>query len=149
MVLIPVQLQSMSRNGGYRLQLDESPLFQQMQAEGVAHIHAHYATHPALVAWLINQLTGITYSVTVHAHDIFTPRDYLQEWVVDRVRLWNEQYLLEAFLSHNRDWEVLGALTGATSVHVLLREDGELAETLRAYFDSALDVAACARRMRP
>ena len=43
----------------------------QMQQEGVAHIHAHYATHPALVAWLIHRLTGISYSVTVHAHDIF------------------------------------------------------------------------------
>ncbi len=42
-----------------------------MQREGVAHIHAHYATHPALVAWLIHRLTGISYSVTVHAHDIF------------------------------------------------------------------------------
>jgi colanic acid/amylovoran biosynthesis glycosyltransferase len=44
---------------------------QQMQREGVAHIHAHYATHPALVAWLIHHLTNVSYSVTVHAHDIF------------------------------------------------------------------------------
>lgn len=43
----------------------------QMQAEGINHIHAHYATHPAFFAWLIHQLTGISYSVTVHAHDIF------------------------------------------------------------------------------
>ncbi len=43
----------------------------QMQSDGVQHIHAHYATHPALVAWLIHQLNGVTYSVTVHAHDIF------------------------------------------------------------------------------
>ena len=42
-----------------------------MQQEGITHIHAHYATHPALVAWLIHQITGISYSVTVHAHDIF------------------------------------------------------------------------------
>jgi colanic acid/amylovoran biosynthesis glycosyltransferase len=42
-----------------------------MQREGIAHIHAHYATHPALVAWLIHHLTGISYSITVHAHDIF------------------------------------------------------------------------------
>lgn len=34
------------------------------------------------------------------------------------------------------------------SLSRLLREDGELAETLRAYFDAALDVAACARRMQ-
>jgi len=44
---------------------------QVMQQEGVTHIHAHYATHPALVAWLIHRLTGISYSITVHAHDIF------------------------------------------------------------------------------
>ncbi|MBE2200914.1 MAG: glycosyltransferase family 4 protein [Anaerolinea sp.] len=43
----------------------------QMQAEGINHIHAHYATHPAFFAWLIHQLTGISYSLTVHAHDIF------------------------------------------------------------------------------
>ncbi|HEX6384830.1 MAG TPA: glycosyltransferase [Anaerolineae bacterium] len=44
---------------------------QLMQREGISHIHAHYATHPALVAWLIHRLTGISYSITVHAHDIF------------------------------------------------------------------------------
>jgi hypothetical protein len=26
------------------------------------------------------------------------------------VKLWNEQYLLEAFLTSNRDWKILGAL---------------------------------------
>jgi len=44
---------------------------QQMEQEGIKHIHAHYATHPALVAWIVHQFTGIPYSMTVHAHDIF------------------------------------------------------------------------------
>jgi hypothetical protein len=48
--------------------------------------------------------------VIVHVHDIFSPRDYLKKWVVDEVRFWNEQYLLEAFLTSNRNWKVLGAL---------------------------------------
>lgn len=43
----------------------------QLQAEGVEHIHAHYATHPALEAWVIHHLTGISYSVTIHSHDIY------------------------------------------------------------------------------
>lgn len=44
--------------------------------------------------------------VIVHIHDIFTPRDYPARWLQDP-RFWNEQYLLEAFLTHNREWEVL------------------------------------------
>lgn len=50
----------------------------QMEAEGVEHIHAHYATHPALVAWIIHQLNGLSYSVTVHAHDIFVDTTMLK-----------------------------------------------------------------------
>ncbi len=48
--------------------------------------------------------------VVVHVHDIFTPRDYMREMVIEQVRFWNEQYLLEAFLSGNRAWRVLGAV---------------------------------------
>ncbi|NJO13719.1 MAG: hypothetical protein HC870_00130 [Rhizobiales bacterium] len=44
--------------------------------------------------------------VIVHIHDIFTPRDYPARWLQDP-RFWNEQYLLEAFLTHNQDWDVL------------------------------------------
>ncbi len=50
-----------------------------MQQEGVEHIHAHYATFPALAAWIIHQITGISYSVTVHAHDIFVSQAMLAE----------------------------------------------------------------------
>ena len=42
-----------------------------MEKNGITHIHAHYATHPALAAWLICKLKGIPYSITAHAHDIF------------------------------------------------------------------------------
>lgn len=48
-----------------------------MQGEHIAHIHAHYATHPALVAYLIHRLTGISYSISVHAHDIFKEKPML------------------------------------------------------------------------
>jgi len=46
---------------------------------GVDHFHVHYATHPALVAWIIQYLTGISYSVTIHAHDIFIRQTMLAE----------------------------------------------------------------------
>ena len=38
---------------------------------GITHFHAHFASSPADVAWLVNQLTGIPYTLTAHAKDIF------------------------------------------------------------------------------
>jgi hypothetical protein len=48
--------------------------------------------------------------VYIHIHDIFTPRDYLRSWVVDEVRLWNEQYLLEALLSNTDRYQVVASV---------------------------------------
>lgn len=48
--------------------------------------------------------------VIVHVHDIFSPRDYLDAWVRRDVRLWNEQYLLEAVLGNSARYEVVAAL---------------------------------------
>jgi colanic acid/amylovoran biosynthesis glycosyltransferase len=48
-----------------------------MQQKGIAHIHAHYMTHPALAAWMIHRLTGITFSITAHAHDIYERTEML------------------------------------------------------------------------
>jgi Methyltransferase domain len=55
-------------------------------------------------------LPALNIGVIVHVHDIFSPKDYPAQWLVDRVKFWNEQYLLEAFLSHNKSWKILGGL---------------------------------------
>ena len=55
-------------------------------------------------------LPSIKSGVLVHVHDIFTPKDYLDNWVIKDHRLWNEQYLLEAFLTSNSDFRIIGAL---------------------------------------
>jgi predicted O-methyltransferase YrrM len=47
--------------------------------------------------------------VLVHFHDIYTPIEYPRGWVLDEHRFWNEQYLVEAFLSFNDRFEVLYA----------------------------------------
>lgn len=44
---------------------------EKIQAENIDHIHVHYASHPALVAYIIHKFTGIPYSVTMHSHDIY------------------------------------------------------------------------------
>jgi colanic acid/amylovoran biosynthesis glycosyltransferase len=51
------------------------------------------------VAWLINQLTGIPYSVTVHAHDIFVEKPMLATKLQDSMFIssiseFNRQYLV-------------------------------------------------------
>lgn len=48
--------------------------------------------------------------VYIHIHDIFTPKDYPSNWVVDDVQFWNEQYLLEALLSNTDRYEIVAAL---------------------------------------
>jgi hypothetical protein len=55
--------------------------------------------------------------VIVHVHDIFSPKNYPKQWLGDDVKFWNEQYLLEAFLSHNRDWKIIGALNYLKHAH--------------------------------
>jgi predicted O-methyltransferase YrrM len=47
--------------------------------------------------------------VIVHVHDIFTPRDYPEPWLREQRLLWNEQYILEAFLSFNSRFEIICA----------------------------------------
>lgn len=47
--------------------------------------------------------------VIVHVHDIFLPFDYRRDWVLHEFRFWAEQYLLQAFLMFNSEFEVLMA----------------------------------------
>lgn len=48
--------------------------------------------------------------VIVHIHDIFTPKDYLNEWIFNGTLFWNEQYFLESFLCLNNSYSIIGAL---------------------------------------
>ena len=48
--------------------------------------------------------------VYIHIHDIFTPKDYKHSWIVEDIRFWNEQYLLEALLSNTDRYEIIAAL---------------------------------------
>ena len=53
---------------------------------------------------------GVKKGVIVHVHDIFSPRNYPRQWLEEEVKFWNEQYLLEAFLSHNDGWKIVCAV---------------------------------------
>lgn len=74
----------------------------QMRARGVTHVHAHFATHPALAAYVIQKLTGLTYSFTAHAHDIYVERPMLGEKIreasfVVAISEYNKQLLRDLY----------------------------------------------------
>ncbi len=49
-----------------------------MTDQGVQRVHSHWATYPTTCALLIEELAGIPFSFTGHAHDIFIDRVGLQ-----------------------------------------------------------------------
>lgn len=53
----------------------------EMQQSGVSHVHAHFATHPTVSAFLINRLTGIPFSFTAHGSDLHVERRMLDKKV--------------------------------------------------------------------
>lgn len=55
-------------------------------------------------------LPTLNKGVIVHVHDIFSPRNYRSDWLINEKKFWNEQYLLEAFISNNVAWKITGAL---------------------------------------
>jgi len=46
-------------------------LAQLSQELGVRHVHAHFVNQPATAAWVIHRLTGVSFSITAHANDLF------------------------------------------------------------------------------
>ena len=56
-------------------------------------------------------IPGLARGVFVHVHDIFSPRDYPDWYILKNMNFWNEQYLLEATLSNNTSYQVVAALS--------------------------------------
>lgn len=48
--------------------------------------------------------------VIIHIHDIFTPKDYLEEFILKNRYMWNEQYLLEALLTNTNSFKIIAAV---------------------------------------
>lgn len=71
-----------------------------LRREPVAHLHAHFATAPTLVAMFASELTGIPYTFTAHARDIYVDTQHrllrkqiAQAHAVVTVSQYNQEYL--------------------------------------------------------
>ena len=54
-----------------------------MRADGVTHVHCHFANHPALAGLIVHRLTGIPYSFTAHGSDLHVDRRMLCQKVAE------------------------------------------------------------------
>lgn len=95
-----------------RVEDADKTIFSELGKDDILFIDSSHIIRPQgdVLFEYLELLPTLNAGVIVHIHDIFSPRDYPKEWIMDEIRLWNEQYLLEAFLTSNRDWKVLGAL---------------------------------------
>ena len=84
-------------------------LAEQAPAEGVGHLHAHFASAAARVAQLTSRLSGISYSFTAHAKDIYQREaniPLLREKIAEAafvvtVSDFNRQFLIEQVSAEN------------------------------------------------
>ena len=95
-----------------RLEDTDRAMFMELGENDMLIIDSSHIIRPQgdVVTEYLEILPTLAQGVLVHIHDIFTPRDYPESWVKKAVRLWNEQYLLEAFMSFNSGFEVVAAL---------------------------------------
>lgn len=86
--------------------------FQSLEKNDILFIDSSHVIRPQgdVLFEYLELLGTLNSGVIIHVHDVFTPRDYPERWVLGEMKLWNEQYLLEAFLSYNSEFRVLGSI---------------------------------------
>lgn len=82
-------------------------LFASLGGNDILFIDSSHAvrTRGDVVFEFLELLPRLACGVWIHVHDIFFPFDYPKEWVLERRTAFNEQYLLEAFLAYNDEFE--------------------------------------------
>ena len=95
-----------------RVETLDKTVFDQLEANDILFIDSSHVIRPQgdVLYEFLEVVPLVKKGVIIHVHDIFTPKDYLNEWVIDEHRMWNEQYLLEAFLSCNKEFKIIGAV---------------------------------------
>jgi len=83
--------------------------FQKLNANDVLFIDSSHVVKLGSDVWYeyLEILPRLNKGVVVHAHDIFLPAEYPKDWVLKNLKFYNEQYLLQAFLTFNNAFEVL------------------------------------------
>ncbi|HUZ09254.1 MAG TPA: class I SAM-dependent methyltransferase [Acidimicrobiales bacterium] len=104
-----------------RQRVEQTPvdLFTSLQAGDVLFIDStHVLRTGGDVAFeYLEVLPRLAPGVVVHVHDIFLPGEYPRHWLVDLLWFPTEQYVLQAFLTHNDAYEVLWSSAAVAASH--------------------------------
>ena len=92
-----------------RVQLVSLSVFQQLRAGDILFIDSSHVSRAGsdVNFEIFEILPNLNPGVWIHFHDIFLPCEYPRSWILGARRFLNEQYLLRAFLSFNRCFEVV------------------------------------------
>ena len=86
-----------------RVEEVDPDLFAALEAGDILFIDSSHVVKFGSDVWheFLEILPRLKPGVWIHVHDIFFPFDYPAEWLIEKRIAFNEQYLLEAFLSGN------------------------------------------------
>jgi colanic acid/amylovoran biosynthesis glycosyltransferase len=90
---------------GKRMLLRAIYLAYEFRKRRIGHVHAHFAAGAGSMAYLIKEISGIQYSITVHAYDIFKGiinQKALHQKLVEASKIrcisqYNKDFILQAF----------------------------------------------------
>lgn len=134
-------------------------LGERLAAEGIEHLHAHFATYPATAAWAASRLFDLSFSFTVHAHDLFVERALLEPKVaaarfVRVISRFNRDFLARLYPEHEQKVEVIhvgiapARYAGAKSVRKEARNRLLCVAALKPYKGIPVLLEACQELVR-
>jgi hypothetical protein len=91
--------------------MSDMSIFSSLQVNDILFIDSSHEIKPGndVLLLLLSVLPSLNRGVLVHLHDIFLPYDYPSKWMIEERWKWTEQYLVQALLSGNGNFEALWA----------------------------------------
>ena len=87
-------------------------IFNDLNKNDILFIDSSHVIKPQgdIIKIFLEILPKLKTGVIIHIHDIFSPRDYPENWLKVENRFFNEQYLLEGILGHSSRYEIMLSL---------------------------------------
>ena len=90
----------------------DTDIFTDLNKGDILFIDSSHVIKPQgdIVKIFLEILPKLKSGVIIHIHDIFSPRDYLENWLKIENRFFNEQYLLEGILDNSSRYKIMLSL---------------------------------------